>query len=43
MVTSTSYMEAMNMPVSEIMAMCDAINEISEERKKLMDELNKNK
>ena len=27
------------MPIGEIMAMCDAINEISEERRKLMDEL----
>lgn len=36
--TSTSYMEAMNMPMGEIMAMCDAINEISEERRKFIDE-----
>ena len=31
------------MPIGEIIAMCDAINEISEERRKLMDELNHDK
>ena len=30
------------MPIGEIMAMCDAINEISEERKKLIDGRNQN-
>ena len=31
------------MPIGEIIAMCDAINEISEERRKLMDELKQGK
>ena len=31
------------MPIGEIMAMCDAINEISEERRKLIDEQTQNK
>ena len=31
------------MPIGEIMAMCDAINEVSEERRKLMDELKQGK
>ena len=39
--TSTSYMEAMNMPIGEILVLCDAINEISEERKRILDEQNR--
>ena len=31
------------MPIGEIIAMCDAINEISEERRELMDEQNQDK
>lgn len=36
--TSTSYIEAMNMPIGELMLFCDALNEISEERQRLIDE-----
>ena len=37
--TSTSYMEAMSLPIGELFDFVDAISDVCEEKKKIIDEM----
>ena len=38
--TSTSYMEAMSLPIGELFDFVDAISDVCEDKKKIIDEMN---